>query len=597
MGDAILYMAPTVIQLHQRVEAAIESHCDPDHILALADELQPRPALPTGPVGADVAELNARGIAAGGLRAVSFACCLQHFILLKAVDAAHVSLVNRILSSGTYVLQDFANHPFFISWSPFHLACLQGNKAVTDCFIPQRPNLNTRGGRPGKNFDRDLSALELLLRHDDAVLMENWWPEIDRHDEQQLLPAHVAIEVGALNCFLHIVENYPSWLDRWDEDGFPAFMHAARRGPSFYEMLLDRTDFGVSYGQDRENALHALFKFSYRPQDRFLPLHAPTTAAILIDKGCDVNGGRSPPITHLYQHLVHLQSKWYNYRAGLLEKLSCTGSREEAPDGILSLSELRITVKSSLQVLLEKGSSLCEQSYYCHGPALTAVTSTLSEYLKDSDDLDAQEEVATTVAYFCEVADMFLSHGAVTKPCVLFCKDLLSEQTRETDPGHGELVFTKRFVQLQPVIRLFLNYGVNLLGEKFFGRVPGTTAQSKRRFIQHVECFRLKIPFYTMAINASPHRQYYRALELLRETASVMAEVISDAEQEDIVGGLTEDAAILEQFIARKEKQVRPLKHITRLRISDLLGRRLTADISHIPIPPFLRDYILSYEN
>ncbi len=330
-----IWLAPIATGLDDEVEKAIDSHADPRHIFALVNEFhyESRPVLPTDSVCKSApVHLTHPSISTEPDTNCRYKPSLEDRLLLRAVDADHTSLVERILFGAHVTPRMFRMYVSFLMENPFHLACYRGNKVVVDCFLPYHPDLSICGGMPLKHMYREQSALKMLLRHDDLSLMENWWPEIDRQDEQQLLPAHVAIEVGALNCFLHILENYPSWLDRRDEDDFPAFVHAVRRGPSFYEMLLDRNDTSLSYGEDGETALHALFKHRCQSAISYevcLPLHAPTTAAVLIDNGCDVNAcsghGRFPAITYLRPHIMSMEPVSYRLHVNELSPDLRTG--------------------------------------------------------------------------------------------------------------------------------------------------------------------------------------------------------------------------------------------------------------------------------
>ncbi len=397
-----------------------------------------------------------------------------------------------------------------------------------------------------------LSVLQLLLRHDDLALMEKWWPVLDSPDQQHLLPAHTAIEMGAVKCFSHIVENYPSWLDRRDDNGFPAFVYAIRGGPMFYELLLDRTDLSTVYGEDRLTALHVLFRGCHNNMmGKFLPLHAPLTAATLIDKGCDVNACDKycrRAISHLVERITQLSPgmRW-------VEFLFLTSyERERVP----SLNEHRIAIKSSLQVLLEKGASL--ECYHKTMPPMQVVVETLWMDNRDIEYLDAGELTAT-VESLCDISDMLLSHGASRHHCADYFTKQLDPTSLKTiwacggNPNHRENILAQYFVELQPIIQLFLN--------------------------------------------ALPHREYYDTLEKLHKSAGEKTKAISNMEQGEIV----EHAVALNRFIRQRKKHVRSLKHITRLCVAGFLGGCVgvvnLGDVAQLPLSESLRGYILRYKD
>ncbi len=226
------------------------------------------------------------------------------------------------------------------------------------------------------------------------------------------------------------------------------------------------------------------------------------------------------------------------------------------------------------------------------------VVHTLSEFFENANQL-RDDELASTVIYFHQISDLLLSHGDSTEPCSWFLRKLLSSQTRDMNPAAGEGMFSELVMsKLYGIIQLFHSYDVRLLGKEFFWHLRVFSHEEyKLSLFEHIACFRLKIPFYAMALNACDHRQYYRALANLRETATVMAELIINTEQDDVVEAWTEDIRTLEWFIQKREAHSRPLKHIARLRISDLLNMDLPVDASDLPLPGMMREYIISYRD
>ncbi len=417
-----------------------------------------------------------------------------------------------------------------------------------------------------------LSVLHLLLRHDDLALMESWWSVLDGPQHQDLFPAHTAIEMGAVKCFTHIVENYPSWLDRQNFNHFPAFAYAVRGGPMFYDVLLDRTDLGAVYGHERVTALHVLFRGCHDNMLSSVPLHAPVTAALLIDKGCDVNAGdkyHRRAINDLVEGIMELSPGMRRVESRFLAR--CV--RERVP----SLSECRIAIRSSLQVLLEKGAM--PDCYRTAIPSMEVVANTLWMYNRDIEHLDA-EELAATVESLCDISDMLLSHGACRHPCADFFTKQWDPAALETirkyrwnphdwegamdtirayegNPHEQESILTKYFVELQPIVQLFLN--------------------------------------------TLPHREYYDALENLSKAAGDKTQAICNTEHGEITERSTRNAVALSRFIRQREQHVRSLKHITRLYIAAFFGGYVgvanLTDAAQLPLPEFLCGYIFRYKD
>ncbi len=446
-----------------------------------------------------------------------------------------------------------ADNPSYRFYHSMEFSAESHSRPHPTLVLPEHPDMNAHG-RDAEY--RELSVLQSLLRHDDLALMEKWWPVLDRPDQQHLLPAHTAIEMGAVKCFSHIVENYPSWLDRRDFSDFPAFVYAVRGGPMFFELLLDRTDLSTVYGEERLTALHVLFRgCNNSMMGKLLPLHAPVTAATLIDKGCDVNAG----------DMYHRRA--INDLVGVIMELS-PGTRgveflfltRYVRERVPSVNEHRIGIKSSLQVLLEKGA--LPDCYKTAMPSMEVVATTLYMYDRDIGNLDINELTAT-VESLCDISDMLLSHGACRHPCADFLTKQLDPAASEgiqpfgMNPNHRESILIEYFVELQPLVQLFLN--------------------------------------------ALPHIEYYDAVEKLSKSAGEKTKAISNMEQGEIVERSTRSAVALSGFVRLREKHVRPLKHITRLYIAGFFGGYADvadlAGVAQLPLPEFLRGYILRYKN
>ncbi len=429
-----------------------------------------------------------------------------------------------------------------------------------DLVLPWPPNM-CQCGRDARYTE--LTLLHLLLRHDDLTLMESWWSELDRPMQQHLLPAHAAIEMGAIKCFTHIVENYPDWLDRLDDRGFPAFVYGLKAGGMFVKLLLDHKEIDVNrlytYREHGETAIHLLFADLNDRQGllSYLPVDAAATAALLIDKGCDVNAGTKSRNSVIRCLVIRVFDLWW---ATSREPTRNTYADDRGP----SLRELRIAVTSSLRLLLDKGA--LPDRYSVMMPSMEVVAETLLGYTVDGN-LDS-EELSATVVCLCDISDMLLSHGATKYPCYCFFKWALPDQlypfALENIQVQGENRkprerFTGYFVELQPIVQLFLN-----------------TLQ---------------------------HKKYYKVLERLSRLADETTKVIN-TEQGDAVERWTRNAAEFSRFVRLlREKQIRPLKHITRLYIVGLLelkrgfGNGINADdVAQLDLPKFLREYLLCYK-
>ncbi len=650
MADILLHTMQNGLELHNQVKMAILSHADPNYILTLAAELHLPCNLPCRPTDASVSDDSLQVAASAGLLNFRYTTCVQHFILWKAVSAAHIPLIKKILA-GHYDLQKLMHNPLFLPRSPFHLACYQGTKAAVDCFIPQRPKLDIRGGRPLRDWGRQLSALELLMRRDDPALMENWWPEINKR-RYRLSPAHIAIETGAVKCLSHIAKNYPSWLDLRGDYNHTAFVHALKTGStSICEVLADHTNLCQTYGEEAETVLHQLFQYSLH-RENLLPLNAPTTAALLIEKGCDVNARTTSgetAISYLCTNFMDTGPTSYKrWKENALWFRSVAALRRPIP----SLCELRVAAKSSLEVLLKKGAD--PTIYVSQYPVEELLTDQLSEMYRCADEL-SKEELVSTIAYVCDIFKLLLSHGTEIWPegCGVFFWGLLAQQTSLSYSGPTEGMFSNEvIIQLQRLTQLLLDYGTCLLVEIFFVDIL-----DGYKPIEHAECFRLKMPFYAMFLDALPHRQYYCALEKLAKTAAAMTGLINCTElgdageglrdvkalerfmeerkkrtcpfyttlfkalprklyswalkklgkttiavtwetndtEQGVVDSLREDIKALELFIRDRKNHVRPLKHIARSCAPGSLGRKLAERVSEQPRTDLTRQYILSY--
>ncbi len=586
MADILLHTMQNGLELHHQVKTAIRSYADPDYILTLATELHP----PCRPTDASVSNDSLQVAASAGWLNFRYTTCLQHFILWTAVSAAHIPLIKKILA-GHYDLQKLMQNPLFLPRSPFHLACHQGTKAAVDCFIPHQPELDIRGGRPLRDWGRQLSALELLMLRDDPALMENWWPEINKR-RYRLSPAHIAIETGAVKCLSHIAQNYPSWLDLRGDYNQTSFLHALKKGStSICEVLADHIDLSKTYGEKGETALHLLFKRCL-DHENLLPLHAPTTAAVLIDKGCDVNARTKrgeTAINYLCTNFMDTGPTSYkqvtSWNKEALRFRAVTALRRPIP----SLSELRVAAKSSLEVLLKKGAD--PTIYVSQYPVEELLTDQLSEMYRCADELST-EELVSTIAYVCDIFELLLSRGTEIWPegCGGFFWGLLGRQTSQSysDPKEG-MFSNEVIIQLRRLTQLFLDYGTCLLVEIFFVDILDGYKPT-----EHAECFRLKIPFYVMFLDALPHRQYYCALKKLANTVTAVTWVTNDTEQ-GAVDSLREDIKALELFIRDRKNHVRPLKHIARSCAPGSLGRKLAERVSEQPRTDLTRQYILSY--
>ncbi len=435
-----------------------------------------------------------------------------------------------------------------------------------DLVLPWHPNMR-KYGRDARYME--LTLLHLLLRHDDLTLMESWWSELTRPTKKKLLPAHAAIEMGAIKCFTHIVEHHPNWLDRLDYNGFPAFVYALKAGGMFVKLLLDRKKIHVNRlytYQECEQWLTPLHLLFLKPSNSeeflsYLPANAAATAALLINNGSDVNAG-----TESHNSVIHC----LGIRVFDLWSQSTTSSEPTintyAGDRAPSQREFRTALRSSLRLLLDKGA--LPDRYGVMMPSMEVVAETLFGYTVDGN-LDSQE-LSATVACLCDISDMLLSHGATKYPCYylfdwelpkksqlyLFALGNIQIQGEYPKPrGNG---LTKYFVELQPIVQLFLN-----------------TLQ---------------------------HEEYYDVLERLSRLADETTKV-RNTEQGDAVERWTRNAAEFSRFVRLlREKQIRPLKHITRLYIVGLLESKRgfginPDDVAQLDLPKFLGEYLLCYKH